>query len=127
MPCAALSVAAEKAGGSAASYLATRQFCARNTVPVNPSAEGIYHRNAIFEHQRPAGTAGTQPAKGYSLCGGICYAATGTAEQRKPWELTQHVIYRKGRVSLQIHWRKLHHTAGNFREVYFRSGCCNYN
>ena len=53
-------------------------------VPVDPAAEGVIQRDAIFEDERAADRGGAEATEGDALAGGVLDPGAGPAEELEP-------------------------------------------
>ena len=95
-----------------------------HAIPVDPSAERVVERNAIFENKSAARAAGAETAQRYTLSRGIRGAAAGAAEEAEPRDLAQRVIEGEGRDGLHFCARELNIAQRDIAEERLAAGGC---
>jgi len=90
-------------GGSAAGdeFDAEQPF-ARDLGPGDPAAERIIERDTVEQHERTAGPAGSEAAKGNALRGGVGGEAVAPAKQTERGNAAECAVERSGRCDTQI-------------------------
>ena len=81
---------------AAAQHLDAVQRSAGHPAPVDPSAEGIVHGDAVVEDEGAAGPAASEAAQRHALGRGVGDPAARAAEQREAGHVAQRVVEHGG-------------------------------
>ena len=80
---------------TALQHLDTLDLCPRHAAPVDPATERVVGGDAVHQHQRPAGAAGSDAPQRDPLRGRVRRAAARSPEEREPRHLAERVVERE--------------------------------